>query len=36
MCQETMGQTIAYMGTSSVVRDMDFITTALEGEDALM
>ena len=36
MCQKTMGQTIAYMGTSSVVRDLDLITTALEGEDALM
>lgn len=36
MCKETMGQTIAYMGTSSNVRDIDLITTALEGPDALM
>lgn len=36
MCEKTMGQTIAYMGTSSVVRDLDLITTALEGEDALI
>lgn len=36
MCKKTMGQTIAYMGTSSNVRDIDLITTALEGPDALM
>ena len=31
-----MGEQLRYMGTSTVVRDIDFITTALEGPDALM
>ncbi|PSR71557.1 hypothetical protein PHLCEN_2v12566 [Hermanssonia centrifuga] len=36
VCDKTMGDLLRYMGTSTVVRDIDFITTQLEGEDALM
>ena len=36
LCNKTMGEQIRYMGTSTVVRDMDFMTQAIEGEDALM
>lgn len=36
MCKESMGDQMKYMGTTSVARDVDFITTALEGPDALM
>ncbi|KAL7284631.1 hypothetical protein ACG7TL_001927 [Trametes sanguinea] len=36
ICNETMGEQIRYMGTSTVVRDIDFITTLLDGEDALI
>lgn len=36
LCAQTMGDKLKYMGTSTVVRDIDFITRALEGEDALM
>jgi hypothetical protein len=36
ICEKTMGQTMKYMGTSTVVRDIDFITKSLGGEDALM
>ncbi|KAF8579923.1 alpha/beta-hydrolase [Ramaria rubella] len=35
-CARTMGETLKYMGTTTVSRDIDFITTALEGEDALI
>lgn len=35
-CVKTMGNELRYMGTSTVVRDIDFITKTLEGEDALM
>ena len=35
-CIETMGNELRYMGTSTVVRDIDFITRTLEGEDTLM
>lgn len=31
-----MGDGLRYMGTSTVVRDIDFITKLLDGEDALM
>ena len=31
-----MGETIRYMGTTSVVRDIDFIFKTLEGEDGKM
>ena len=31
-----MGELIGFMGTTLVARDIDFITTLLEGEDALM
>lgn len=36
VCKEAMGDQLKYMGTSTVVRDMDFITKRLEGDDALM
>jgi hypothetical protein len=36
LCGQTMGDSLKYMGTSAVSRDIDFITTALEGKDALM
>ena len=36
ICGETMGERLRYMGTSTVVRDIDFITKTLEGDDALM
>ncbi|KAH8923445.1 hypothetical protein BT69DRAFT_159775 [Atractiella rhizophila] len=36
LCKERMGEELRYMGTSTVVRDMDFITKALEGDDALI
>lgn len=36
VCAETMGDSLRYMGTTTVVRDMDYITTKLEGDDALM
>lgn len=36
VCKENMGDQLRYMGTSTVVRDMDYITKTLEGEDALM
>ena len=36
VCAKTMGDKLRYMGTSTVVRDIDFITTTLEGPQALM
>ncbi|KIJ55466.1 hypothetical protein M422DRAFT_24041 [Sphaerobolus stellatus SS14] len=36
ICNETLGETLKYMGTSTVSRDIDFITTVLEGEYALI
>ncbi|KAF8498909.1 hypothetical protein BU17DRAFT_102873 [Hysterangium stoloniferum] len=36
VCARTMGETLRYMGSSTVSRDLDFITTALEGKDALI
>lgn len=36
ICGATMGEQLRYMGTSTVARDIDFITTQLEGPDALM
>ncbi|KAI0325007.1 alpha/beta-hydrolase [Cubamyces sp. BRFM 1775] len=36
VCAKTMGDTIRYMGTSTVARDIKFITALLEGEDALI
>lgn len=36
ICGKTMGDDLRYMGTSTVVRDIDFITKQLEGPDALM
>ena len=36
ICAQTMGELIGFMGTTLVARDIDFITTLLEGEDALM
>ncbi|GJJ14062.1 hypothetical protein Clacol_008319 [Clathrus columnatus] len=34
MCGRTMGDNLRYMGTSTVARDIDFITRILEGEEA--
>jgi pimeloyl-ACP methyl ester carboxylesterase len=36
MCERTMGYIPKYMGTTAVARDIDFITTVLEGRGALM
>jgi hypothetical protein len=37
VCQDNMDvDDLRYMGTASVVRDMDFMTTALDGADAKM
>ena len=36
LCEENMGAILRYMGTPSVVRDIDYIVTALDGKDALM
>ncbi|KAI0658733.1 TAP-like protein-domain-containing protein [Cubamyces menziesii] len=36
ICAETMGDTLRYMGTSTVARDINFITSLLDGEDALI
>ncbi|KIJ55465.1 hypothetical protein M422DRAFT_63524 [Sphaerobolus stellatus SS14] len=36
ICNETLGETLKYMGTSTVSRDIDFITTVLEGKNALI
>ncbi|GJJ14699.1 hypothetical protein Clacol_008966 [Clathrus columnatus] len=34
MCERTMGDKLKYMGTTTVVRDIDFITTVLDGSEA--
>ncbi|KAH9848513.1 Alpha/Beta hydrolase protein [Lenzites betulinus] len=36
ICGKNMGDQLKYMGTTNVVRDIDYITTLLEGEDALI
>ncbi|KAI0701848.1 TAP-like protein-domain-containing protein [Cytidiella melzeri] len=36
ICEKTMGETMKYMGTSTVVRDIDFLTKHIAGEDALI
>ncbi|KAH9928020.1 TAP-like protein-domain-containing protein [Epithele typhae] len=36
ICAQTMGDTLKYMGTTSVVRDIDHIATLLDGEDSLI
>ncbi|KAH9854634.1 TAP-like protein-domain-containing protein [Lenzites betulinus] len=36
ICGATMGDGLRYMGTSTVVRDIDFITKLLEGEETLI
>ncbi|OCH85906.1 hypothetical protein OBBRIDRAFT_797713 [Obba rivulosa] len=36
ICKQKMGELLRYMGTSTVARDVDFISNALEGEDALI
>ncbi|KAF7790649.1 hypothetical protein EIP86_001605 [Pleurotus ostreatoroseus] len=36
VCKKNMGEQLKNMGTSTVVRDIDFITKKLEGEDALI
>lgn len=35
LCQN-IGDELSYMGTTTVVRDMDFITKVLDGDDAKM
>lgn len=35
-CKQNMGDTLKYMGTTIVSRDIEFITSTLEGKDALM
>ncbi|KAK7455855.1 hypothetical protein VKT23_010892 [Stygiomarasmius scandens] len=34
LCRQNMGDELKYMGTATVVRDMDFMTKVLDGEDA--
>ena len=36
ICKVAMGDQLRYMGTTTVVRDIDYISKALDGEDALM
>ena len=36
VCNQTMGETIRYAGTTSVVRDIDYINTLLAGNDSLI
>ncbi|RPD76009.1 hypothetical protein L226DRAFT_522437 [Lentinus tigrinus ALCF2SS1-7] len=36
ICGQTMGDQLRYMGTSTVSRDIDFMTTLLDGKDALI
>ena len=36
VCKKVQGDSLRYMGTTSVVRDIDFIATALQGDDSLM
>ncbi|KAH9927997.1 TAP-like protein-domain-containing protein [Epithele typhae] len=36
VCAQTMGELIGYMGTTLVARDIDYITTLIDGEHALL
>ena len=36
ICAQTMGDLLKYAGTSTVVRDIDLLTTLIDGKDALM
>ena len=36
ICAQTMGELIGFMGTTLVARDIDFMTTLIDGKDALM
>ncbi|KAI0752659.1 TAP-like protein-domain-containing protein [Daedaleopsis nitida] len=36
ICGQNMGDQLRYMGTTTVVRDIDYITTLLDGKDALI
>ena len=36
ICAQTMGDLLKYAGTSTVVRDLDLLTTLIDGENALM
>lgn len=36
VCNNTMGNFLKYAGSTTIVRDIDFISRTLEGEDALM
>ncbi|TFY72293.1 hypothetical protein EVG20_g726 [Dentipellis fragilis] len=36
LCAQRMGNVLGYLGTSSVVRDIDFMTRVLDGDEALI
>ncbi|KAH9928003.1 TAP-like protein-domain-containing protein [Epithele typhae] len=36
VCTKTLENTIRYMGTTTVARDIDYMTTLLDGEDAMI
>lgn len=36
LCDENMGDALKYLSSTSVARDVDYITTVIEGPDALM
>lgn len=36
LCAANMGEELKYMGTATVVKDIDFMTTVFDGEDAMM
>jgi hypothetical protein len=36
LCRANMGDELKYMGTATVVRDMDFMVQKIDGEGALM
>lgn len=36
LCAVNMGEELRYMGTANVVRDIEFMTRTLEGDEALM
>ena len=36
LCAQNMGDELRYMGTATVARDIDFMATIFDGEDALM
>lgn len=36
VCRQTMGNELKYMGTATVVRDLDFMAKTLDGPNAQM